>query len=135
MPSENESRKDASVSLSVIHFVDREFEKERMLGTSERERLREVLTARFDSVLDAQKLAYVELQRRLDMLNHAHEEMVRDKAHFQPRELFEQFKKEHDTWRDGVNSSLNQQAGSARTWIIVMGIFFTLVQLALRYWK
>ena len=59
--SRNEAEKMASVSIPVINFVDREFEKERLLTNAERERLREVIMEKFNALAREQSLAYVEL--------------------------------------------------------------------------
>jgi hypothetical protein len=128
-------RKEASVSIPVIQFVDREIEKERMLTAAERDRLREVLQARFDSVAKAQELAYVELQRRLDMLNHAHQEAVAKEVHFMPRELAEQQQREYTVWRDTVNNALNQQVGRLATWGTVLTLIVIAIQVLLHFWK
>jgi hypothetical protein len=128
-------RKDASVSIPVINFVDREIEKERLLTLESMARLREVLQGRFESVDKAQTIAYTELQRRLDMLNHAHDEMVRDKAHFQPRELSDAEHREYTTWRDLVNSQLSQHVGRMATWGTVLTLIIIAIQVLLHFWK
>lgn len=127
--------KDAFISIEVVHFVDREFEKFEKLSTSERERLREVIMEKFKAIEEAQELAYRELQRRLDMLNHAHEEAKQKENHYLPRENFEQFFKDFGTWRDTVNGTLSNQVGSARTWIFVAGGIVALIQIALHFWR
>jgi hypothetical protein len=132
---DDRAKPDSSVQLSVIHFVDREQEKERGLTVEKLERLREVLIARFDAMDKAHGVAYTELQRRLDMLNHAHEEMVRDKEHFQSREGFQQFFEDYGKWRDSVNNTLSNQAGRTATWAIAIGIVFAILQILLRFWK
>ena len=131
----NDDKTPASVSIPVIQFVDREIEKERLLTVEKMERLREVLEARFASVAKAQELAYIELQRRLDMLNHAHEEMTRDKAHFQPRELADVNLKEYSLWRNGVDKWINEQRGKIATWGTVLFLVIVAINVLLRMWK
>jgi hypothetical protein len=53
--------------------------------------LKELVFARFDAEKEAMQIAYRELQRRLDVLNHAHDEAKRKEIDFYTR-------KEHDTW-------------------------------------
>jgi hypothetical protein len=132
---DDREQKDPSVSMPVIQFVDREIEKERLLTASERERLREIVFEKFRGTDEATKLAYHELQRRLDVLNHAHENMVKDRELFQSRESFEQFFQDFGKWRDSVNAQLSNQAGRTATWVTVVGIAFLLLQVLLRFWK
>jgi hypothetical protein len=132
--SRNEADKMASVSIPVINFVDREFEKERLLTSAERERLREVIMEKFEALGREQSLAYVELQRRLDVLNHNHEEMTKRNAYFLPRENFEQFFKDFGTWRDSVNAAQNNQAGRMAAYAIGIIIIFGLLNLISHYW-
>ena len=132
--SRNEADKMASVSIPVINFVDREFEKERLLTSAERERLREVIMEKFEALGREQSLAYVELQRRLDVLNHNHEEMNKRNAFFLPRENFEQFFKDFGTWRDSVNATLSNQAGRMAAYAIGIVIIFGILNLVSHFW-
>jgi hypothetical protein len=133
--SRTESDKMASVSIPVINFVDREFEKERLLTNAERERLREVIVEKFNAMIAAQALAYTELQRRLDVLNHNHEEMTKRNAFFLPRENFEQFFKDFGTWRDSVNGKLSNQDGRMAAYAIGIVIIFGILNLVSHFWK
>ena len=130
-----ETPKDAFISIETVHFVDREIQKHHVLTDEKFERLREVLQARFDSVSKAQDLAYIELQRRLDMLNHAHEEAKQKETHFLPRENFEQFFKDFGTWRDVVNATLSNQAGRMAAYAGVIVFIFGVIGIALHFWK
>lgn len=67
---------------------------------------REILSTRENSLKDALKLAHVETQRRLDELNHAHQLAAENWARSLPRELFEQWKADHMTWREGLTRAL-----------------------------
>jgi hypothetical protein len=133
--SRQDSDKMASVSIPVINFVDREFEKERLLTNAERERLREVIMEKFNALREAQTLAYEELQRRLDMLNHAHQEAAAKEVHFQPRELSESQQKEYTAWRDTVNNALNQQVGRMATWGTVLTLIVIAIQVLIHFWR
>jgi len=127
-----DSKANAFISIETVHFVDRELEKFKELQTSERERLREVIMEKFNAIKSETSKDFVELQRRLTELNHAHQEMVADKAHFQPRELADQRQHEYDTWRDGVNATLNNQAGRIAAYISLIGFGILLLN---HYWK
>jgi hypothetical protein len=61
----------------------------------------------------ALQLAHVETLRRLDLLNHAHEEARQKEASFVGREVYESQTKDHNKWRDEVNSALSTRQGRA----------------------
>jgi len=68
---------------------------------------------RFELAERAVDLDHVEMLRRLDLLNHAHEEARRKEASFVGREVYESQEKEHNKWRDEVNSALSTRQGRA----------------------
>jgi hypothetical protein len=135
MADESASRKDAFVSFSVIAFVDREIEKERLLTTSERERLREVILEKFNALAKANDLAYIELQRRLDNLNHAHENMVKDREQLLRIDVHEAFYKEYGVARDEINKKIANIEGRGQATIIILGLLFAALQVALHFWQ
>jgi VIT1/CCC1 family predicted Fe2+/Mn2+ transporter len=51
--------------------------------------------------------------RRLDLLNHAHEDARRKGASFVGREMYESQVKDSNKWRDEVNSALSNRQGKA----------------------
>lgn len=127
-------RKDAFISIETVHFVDRELEKSSTLTDSKIASLKELILARFDAEKEAGRLAYVELQRRLDMLNHAHEEAKQKEFHFFPRENFEQFFKDFGAWRDSVNATLSNQAGRMAAYAIGIVVIFGILNLVSHFW-
>jgi len=68
---------------------------------------------RFSLADRALQLAHVETLRRLDLLNHAHEEARQKEANFVGREVYESQTKDHNKWRDEVNSALSTRQGRA----------------------
>jgi len=68
---------------------------------------------RFELADRALQLAHVETLRRLDLLNHAHEEARQKEASFVGREVYESQTKDHNKWRDEVNSALSTRQGRA----------------------
>jgi hypothetical protein len=66
---------------------------------------------RFELAERALELDHIETLRRLDLLNHAHEEARQKEASFVGREVYESQTKEHNKWRDEVNSSLSTRQG------------------------
>jgi|ERR1700690_1658110 len=120
---------DAFVSLSVISFVDREIEKERLLTTSERERLRELLMEKFVSLEKAENLARMELARRLELLNNEHAHMADDRSLFLRKESHEVFYAEYSKWKIEVNDKLANTQGKAQMTIILVGFALTFAGL------
>ena len=68
---------------------------------------------RFELAERALQLDHVEMLRRLDLLNHAHEDARQKEASFVGREVYESQVKEHNKWRDEVNSALSNRQGKA----------------------
>jgi hypothetical protein len=66
---------------------------------------------RFELAQRAIELDHVETLRRLDLLNHAHEEARQKEASFVGREVYESQAKEHNKWRDEVNATLSARQG------------------------
>lgn len=66
---------------------------------------------RFELAQRALELDHIEMLRRLDLLNHAHEEARQKEASFVGREVYESQAKEHNKWRDEVNATLSARQG------------------------
>jgi hypothetical protein len=68
---------------------------------------------RFELAERALQLDHVEMLRRLDILNHAHEDARQKEASFVGREVYESQVKDHNKWRDEVNSALSNRQGKS----------------------
>jgi len=66
---------------------------------------------RFELAERALELDHIEMLRRLDLLNHAHEDARQKEASFVGREVYESQVKENNKWRDDVNSALSTRQG------------------------
>jgi len=66
---------------------------------------------RFQLAERALELDHVEMLRRLDLLNHAHEDARQKEASFVGREVYESQVKDNNKWRDEVNSALSTRQG------------------------
>ncbi|HWY54720.1 MAG TPA: hypothetical protein VNZ03_09670 [Terriglobales bacterium] len=66
---------------------------------------------RFELAERALELDHVEMLRRLDLLNHAHEDARQKEASFVGREVYDSQTKENNKWRDEVNASLSTRQG------------------------
>lgn len=71
---------------------------------------RRVLEQRLEGMDKAQSLLAIELARRLEVLNHAHERAVEVQHTYLPRELFDKSIEELAAWRSAVDKSLAQSA-------------------------
>jgi hypothetical protein len=77
------------------------------------EQQRSFVKLRFELAERALQLDHVEMLRRLDLLNHAHEDARQKEASFVGREVYESQIKDHNKWRDEVNSALSNRQGKA----------------------
>lgn len=66
---------------------------------------------RFELAERALQLDHTEMLRRLDLLNHAHEQARQKEASFVGREVYESQAKENNKWRDQVNAALSTRQG------------------------
>jgi len=66
---------------------------------------------RFELAERALELDHIEMLRRLDLLNHAHEDARQKEASFVGREVYDSQTKENNKWRDEVNASLSTRQG------------------------
>jgi hypothetical protein len=76
---------------------------------------------RFKLAEKALQLDHVEMLRRLDLLNHAHEDAREKEASFVGREVYESQAREHNKWRDEVNSALSARQGRSSVTSGVVG--------------
>lgn len=90
-----------------------------------------MVNLRFDLAQRAIELDHIETLRRLDLLNHAHEEARQKEASFVGREVYESQAKEHNKWRDEVNATLSARQGRSSVTSGVAGAVGGLVLSAL----
>ena len=87
--------------LLTLLAIDREMATER----------KAFIDLRFELAERALELDHVEMLRRLDLLNHAHEDARQKEASFVGREVYESQVKDNNKWRDEVNSALSTRQG------------------------
>jgi len=75
------------------------------------DRQKRFVDLRFDLAEKALQLDHVETLRRLDLLNHAHEQARMKEASFVGREVYESQTRENNKWRDEVNAALSTRQG------------------------
>ena len=96
-------------SVSLKEYVLAIFAFEREMANRDRT----FVDLRFDLAERALQLDHVEMLRRLDLLNHAHEDARQKEASFVGREVYESQIKDNNKWRDEVNSALSNRQGKA----------------------
>jgi hypothetical protein len=77
------------------------------------DRERVFVNLRFELAERALQLDHVEMLRRLDLLNRAHEDARQKEASFVGREVYESQAKDSNKWRDEVNSARCNRQGNA----------------------
>ena len=75
------------------------------------EQQKSFIDLRFQLAERALELDHIEMLRRLDLLNHAHEDARQKEASFVGREVYESQIKDNNKWRDQVNSVLSTRQG------------------------
>jgi hypothetical protein len=75
------------------------------------EQQKSFIDLRFQLAERALELDHIEMLRRLDLLNHAHEDARQKEASFVGREVYESQVKDNNKWRDQVNSVLSTRQG------------------------
>lgn len=123
------------LNLSLREYLEIEFAHERALTSQKFEQAREALTLQRSIDEKHGSILALEVSRRLSELNHAHETAVKEQARTLPREMFDQWRAEHDKWRDIVNRELTAMTTRSMTWTAALGIAFIIVQIALSFWK
>jgi hypothetical protein len=99
----NEQSNSISLKEHLLAILGAEREKA--------EQQRTFVDLRFELAERALQLDHVEMLRRLDLLNHAHEDARQKEASFVGREVYESQIKDHNKWRDEVNSALSNRQG------------------------
>jgi hypothetical protein len=100
---------DPSNSISLKEHVLALLAMERELANQQKA----FVDLRFQLAERALDLDHIEMLRRLDLLNHAHEDARQKEASFVGREVYDSQTKENNKWRDEVNSSLSRRQGRA----------------------
>lgn len=107
---------------------------------------RSLVAQKAELVEQARTIQAREYERRLDILNHAHEAAVQEQARVLPREIFDVFKREYETkhadlkkhlddFRLETSTQLTILNTRAAVWTTVVGILFSILMILLRFWK
>jgi len=93
----------------------------------------------FDHRLAATEKALVlqaaEYERRLDDLNHERARELQERGRTLPREIFEGFHREYDEFRRKAETELAAAHSRATTWTAAVALAFTILTLALHFFK
>jgi len=121
----NQDSQCNSVSLKEYWLALRAVERE----VSDRERA--FVNLRFELAERALNLDHIETLRRLELLNHAHEDARQKEASFVGREVYESQVKDQNKWRDEVNAALSNRQGRSSVTSGLIGAVGGLVLSAL----
>jgi len=99
-----------------------------------REHLERMVDLRFVAAHEALGHARVELDRRLDLLNHAHEQAKQKDAEFVKKSEYDIKTAYYDEWCRGVDKKLTMMETRAVTWTAAIALFFLIIQIGLHIW-
>ena len=87
----------------------------------------------------ALELKSIEYEKRLSDLNHAHREQVEDKAKFLLKETYEVFKRDFDTWKEGLMKEVNAHHAVAESRSKAYGVIAVVISavlgVILHFWR
>ena len=116
------------VPLTIKEFVDRTL-------AAEVKRIEAVWKAETESRDKARDIQAMELSRRLDDLNHAHQNAEKDKQAFLTKATYEAFLKGFESWSREVNTYMSNQQGRTAAYVSIVGIVILLIGVLLKFWK
>ena len=100
-----------------------------------------LLDQRLDMTEEARKIQAVEYERRLTVLNHAHEAAVEAQAKTVPREMWEAFVKEHELFKAEtishfaeITTQFSIISTRTQTWVAIVGALFAILNVLIRFW-
>ena len=93
----------------------------------------EVLIARFDAIILAEKIRHEELDRRLELLNKLREEVLKDRSEFVLKTVYDIQGTDSFKWREGVTVRLTTLETRSMTWTAAVGIIFLIVNILMIY--
>lgn len=115
---------DISLVVSWRDYVDIVIERE--VG---------VLVARIHGIEAARTLQAMELARRLEELNHAHQQALDDRAEFVLRSEFHELKRQFEQFRDQTASILAHHRGRDSVVYAVIGFLVAAGIALIHYWS
>ena len=81
-------------------------------------------TARLDATASV-------LEHRLEVLNHAHDQSIQDRADFVKEPEYRAKIKELDNWHVEMGTRLTQSETRSKTWTFAIGAVFTIMQIVI----
>jgi hypothetical protein len=108
MPLPPERRHD---DVQLREYLEQRLDYERTLVSQRFEQLERLLETHRLATDKALHVQATEYERRLTVLNHAHEAAVKEQNRVLPRETFQAFLDDFMKWRDMVNSAVVNSTG------------------------
>ncbi len=101
---------------------------------AEVKRIEAIFKAEIESRDKAHSIQAMELSRRLDDLNHAHQNAEKDKQAFLTKSTYEAFLKGFETWSKEVTTFMANSQGRTAAYVSVLGLLYLVVGIALKFW-
>jgi len=97
---------------------------------------KELMTAELVALRRQLDTAAIELSRRLDVLNHAHEASISDRTQFVQKDNYDTTLRDWFKWRDEVNAVLNNAAGRTAAFAAISSLLVGVIVLFIsHFWK
>lgn len=97
--------------------------------------LREYIDIQFEERDKALTLQAIEVHRRLEMLNGEQARLASDRERFLTKEVYDEFRREFDKWREQINNSIAVNSGRERgislVWVVLLAIIGLGLSIAL----
>ena len=119
---------------SLREYLEQRLDYERTLAVSRDAHAKERVTEQLAARDKAMELQATEYQRRLDVLNHAHQAAVEAQAKTVPREMWEQAQKDYAEFKAETNRQLTIISTRSQTWIVIIGLLFAVLNVIIRFW-
>jgi hypothetical protein len=97
--------------------------------------LEKVIHTRLEGNDKALELKSQELARRLEVLNHAHQEARDKEATFLPRETWEAFLKTNNAWRESVMVQLAANSGKTAAYVSMLATGLAVAGLIMQFMR
>lgn len=94
--------------LVTLREFEQRFSELRQLMDERTRYEREILSTRENLLKEALLKQASEYERRLSELNHAHQTAMENWARSMPRELFEQWEREYQKWKEGIQYTITR---------------------------
>lgn len=94
-----------------------------------------VISDNIEGLNNATKLQAAEYARRLDELNHAHQQALEDRGQFVRKDSCAAIHALLQPWRKEVSDALSEMRGQTKAWVLAMGLGASLLAVLMHFIK